>query len=29
MINTIYIMDEIAKFWVDIADLIKPIYSIR
>ncbi len=29
MINTIYIMDEIAKCWVDIADLIKPIYSIR
>ncbi len=29
IINTIYIMDEIAKCWVDIADLIKPAYSIR
>jgi phosphate uptake regulator len=29
IINIIYIMDEIAKCWVDIADLIKPVYSIR
>ena len=29
IINIIYTMDEIAKCWVDIADLIKPVYSIR
>lgn len=29
IINIIYTMDEIARCWVDIADLIKPDYSIR
>ena len=29
IINIIYTMDEIAKCWIDIADLIKPVYSIR
>jgi phosphate uptake regulator len=29
IINLIYTMDEIARCWVDIADLIKPDYSIR
>lgn len=29
IINIIYTMDEIARCWVDITDLIKPIYSIR
>jgi len=29
IINIVYTMDEIAKCWVDIADLIKPTYSIR
>ena len=29
IINIVYTMDEIAKCWVDIADLIKPVYSIR
>ena len=29
IINMIYTMDEIAKCWVDIADLIKPVYPIR
>lgn len=28
-INIVYTMDEIAKCWVDITDLIKPVYSIR
>jgi phosphate uptake regulator len=28
-INIVYTMDEIARSWVDIADLIKPVYSIR
>jgi phosphate uptake regulator len=28
-INLVYTMDEIAKCWVDITDLIKPVYSIR
>ena len=29
IINIIYTMDEIARCWVDITDLIKPVYSIR
>ena len=29
IINIIYTMNEIARCWVDIADLIKPDYSIR
>lgn len=29
IINIIYTMDEISRCWVDIADLIKPDYSIR
>ncbi len=29
IINIIYTMEEIARCWVDIADLIKPDYSIR
>ena len=29
IINIIYTMDDIARCWVDITDLIKPVYSIR
>ena len=29
IISIIYTMDEIARCWVDITDLIKPVYSIR
>lgn len=29
IIHIVYTMDEIARCWTDIADLIKPIYSIR
>ena len=29
IINIIYTMDEVARCWVDITDLIKPVYSIR
>ncbi|HEY3525119.1 MAG TPA: hypothetical protein VGK47_02910, partial [Nitrososphaeraceae archaeon] len=27
LLNSIYSMDKIARCWVDIADLVKPVYT--
>jgi hypothetical protein len=28
VLNSIYSMDKIARCWVDVADLVKPVYLI-
>jgi uncharacterized protein with PhoU and TrkA domain len=28
ILNSIYSMEKIAKCWVDVSDLVKPLYSI-